>query len=209
MSKVVPVLGTLGAGGALGGGIALSSKLLSNTQRESIKDRLEKDKYQILNTKASDHWTNIIESYKKTENVWKLEGKDISDVETLKSVCESKATSDYSEDLYKSFTKWCVVPRTAEDLLKGSFTLLESDDTHATDKEKWKHNVEAYESAKSGEQYSLKDVSFKDKNGEDDKTKALKTGCKTRKGKFTYDVDLDSSIKEIKEWCLAKSQPNS
>ncbi|AEW45224.1 hypothetical protein MHC_01790 [Mycoplasma haemocanis str. Illinois] len=205
MNKVALVLGTLGAGGVVGGGIVLSSQFLLKTQRKNIKDHLAKDGYQILDIKASEHWTNILNSYKKDGNIWKLEGKDISNIEDLKSVCNSKATSDYSEVLYKSFTKWCVVPRTAEDLLRGNFSLLESDDSHATDKEAWKHNVNAYETAKKGEQYSLSDVSFKDKTGEDDKTKALKKGCKDRKGKFTYDVDLDSSLGEIKKWCLSKN----
>ncbi|CBY92487.1 hypothetical protein HF1_04790 [Mycoplasma haemofelis str. Langford 1] len=167
---------------------------------------MEKDKYKVLDSSTNEHWSTILASYQKAENKWKLKGEGMSDVSALKRACEAQVGSEYSEELYKSFTKWCVVPRTAEDLLRDKFSLLESNDTVDTDKADWKHNVDNYESYKTKHnKYALSDVSLDGKSTEGDKAKVLKTGCKTRKGKFTYDVDLDSAMEEIKTWCLAKA----
>ncbi|CBY92437.1 hypothetical protein HF1_04290 [Mycoplasma haemofelis str. Langford 1] len=204
MSKLVPISGVLGLGGAIGGGAFLSSKLASKP--ETIKSRLEKEGYKVLNTTSSDHWNTILTSYKTDGNKWQFENLKSKELDDLKKICSSKAESNYSETLYKAFTKWCVVPRKAEDLLKGSVSLLDVDSTHANDKEDWRHNIESYEKAKTSDsKYSLQDVTFT-ANQEDQNVKALKTGCKTRREKFTYDIELDISIDEIKKWCLAKGK---
>ncbi|CBY92361.1 hypothetical protein HF1_03530 [Mycoplasma haemofelis str. Langford 1] len=202
MNKLVPVLGTAGAGLA-GGGAAWASGVFSKD--EAIRNKLREEKYEVLSASAKEHWDKILDSYKKPQNKWGFEGQKIENISQLQNVCKSSITSNYSDTIYKAITKWCVVPRTAENLLGDSVSLLGVDDTKTDDQASWKHNVDAYSQAKTGNTYSLKDVTFTDSQ-EGENTKKLKAGCKTRRGKFTYDVDLDDSIAEIKKWCLAKTQ---
>ncbi|AEW45171.1 hypothetical protein MHC_01525 [Mycoplasma haemocanis str. Illinois] len=201
MNKFLPIMGVTGVG-VTGIGVAWASGVFSKDK--AIKNKLKAEKYELLSTSNSEHWDKILESYKKSENHWKLSDKKIENISQLQGVCKSSVESNYSDAIYKAITKWCVVPRTAENLLEDSVSMLGVDDTKTDDKANWKHNVDAYLKTKTtGTTYALKDVTFTD-NQEDENTKKLKTGCKARRNKFTYDVDLDDSIAEIKKWCLIK-----
>ncbi|AEG72688.1 hypothetical protein MHF_0412 [Mycoplasma haemofelis Ohio2] len=202
MSKLIPALGVLGAGGATGLGIAISNSLSSG---ETIKDKLSQEGFSILEENRSE-WGEILKSYKDNKNTWKFkkEHSGISDeIQTessLKQVCKAILKLDSSiSEIYKSATKWCVVPRKAEEFVSG---LLDVNESNTNDTEAWKHNVDGYKATKKGNEnkYEWSDVTF---SGSED-TKNLKVGCKTRRGKLTYDVEFDSAINELKKWCLAK-----
>ncbi|CBY92390.1 hypothetical protein HF1_03820 [Mycoplasma haemofelis str. Langford 1] len=106
------------------------------------------------------------------------------------------------EGLYKSATKWCVVPRKAEEFVSG---LLGVDTTNTNDTNAWQHNIDEYKKTKKNgdNKYEWSDVSFQNDGGTED-LKKLKEGCKTRRDKLTYDVEFDSAISEISKWCLEK-----
>ncbi|CBY93287.1 hypothetical protein HF1_12790 [Mycoplasma haemofelis str. Langford 1] len=192
-----------GASLAVGGGfLAFSRDLFPNSK--TIKNKLISEKYQILDT-GSNHWSTIFSKYNDSKNTsWKFEGQ-ISNEGDLKSACKKVLEREEdNQSLYKSASKWCVVPRKAEEFVSG---LLKVED--GQDAEAWGRVLAAYKKTKvtgdsSTTKYALGDVSITDPSNDSDaeNKKALQKGCKDRKGKFTYDLDFDSSIQEMKEWCL-------
>ncbi|AEW45178.1 hypothetical protein MHC_01560 [Mycoplasma haemocanis str. Illinois] len=202
MGKLVPILGVFGGVGVAGLGITISNSL---SRKETIKDKLTKAGFSILGDNRSE-WGEILESYKDSKNTWKFkkEHSGISDeIQTessLKEACKAILNLDSSlSEVYKASTKWCVVPKKAEEFVSG---LLDVNESNTNDTETWKHNVDGYKATKKNNEnkYEWNDVTFT--NSED--TKKLKTGCKTRRNKLTYDVEFDLAIREIEKWCSAK-----
>ncbi|CBY93329.1 hypothetical protein HF1_13210 [Mycoplasma haemofelis str. Langford 1] len=192
-----------GASAAVGGGILAWSKgLFSNSK--SIKNKLISEKYQILKS-DSTHWTKIWEQYQKGENKdWKFKGQ-INSVERLKTACNQVIEeSRENQSLYKNASKWCVVPRKAEEFVSGLLDVTEGKDGDA-----WGRVLTRYENTKtpksrSPTKYALEGVllSEPNENNKADNIKKLQGGCSSRRSKLTYELDFDSSIKEMEEWCV-------
>ncbi|AEG72698.1 hypothetical protein MHF_0422 [Mycoplasma haemofelis Ohio2] len=158
---------------------------------------------------SGGEWGKILESYKNEKNVWKFKkehsgvSENIQSESDLKTACKAVVKLESSiEELYKSATKWCVVPRKAEEFISG---LLGVDTTNTNDTNAWQHNIDEYKKTKKNgdSKYEWSDVSFQNDGGTED-LKKLKEGCKTRRDKLTYDVEFDSAISEISKWCLEK-----
>ncbi|AEW45190.1 hypothetical protein MHC_01620 [Mycoplasma haemocanis str. Illinois] len=205
MNKFIPVLGVLGIGGIAGLGTALSHSM---SDKETIKDKLLKEGYKLLKEDGAE-WGKILEAYKNDKNVWKLKkehsgiSEDIQNEFDLKAACKTVVKAESSiKELYKSVTKWCVVPRKAEEFVTG---LLGVDANNTNDTSAWQHNIDGYKAThqSSGGKYEWSDVSFEN-NGNAEDLKKLKNGCKTRRDKLTYDVEFDTTISEINKWCLGK-----
>ncbi|CBY93318.1 hypothetical protein HF1_13100 [Mycoplasma haemofelis str. Langford 1] len=190
----------VGTSAAIGGGIwAWSNEIFSNSK--NIKNKLISEKYQIL-TRTSDSWSSIFSKYSDTGNKdWKFDG-EIKNVEDLKNTCE-KVIKEKEENssLYKKASKWCVVPRKAEEFVSGLLDVAEGKDG-----ESWKRVLAEYKKTKTGSSstYEMSDVTVTESNSDQDadNIKKLQAGCTTRKGKLTYELDFDSSLDDMRKWCV-------
>ncbi|AEW45849.1 hypothetical protein MHC_04965 [Mycoplasma haemocanis str. Illinois] len=188
---------------AVGGGLLAWNKgFFSNSK--TIKDRLISEKYQILNAN-SNQWSTILSKYNDSKNTnWKFE-EQIRNEEELKNACKKALEKgEENSSLYKNVSKWCVVPRKAEEFVSGLLSVEDGKDSEAWGKILTEYKKTKVTGNSSPAKYALSDVSITDPSSDSDAAnkKALQKGCKDRKNKFTYELDFDSSIQEMKEWCL-------
>ncbi|AEG73647.1 hypothetical protein MHF_1413 [Mycoplasma haemofelis Ohio2] len=206
-------LGGLSVAGG-GGALAWQQGLLSG-KSETIRDKLEKEGYEVLG-KTSEHWSKIFDVYKGDGNTKKFKNDQITsssstaDHDKLKQQCENSLDLESSKkEDYEKVIKWCVVPRKVEDLIPKSSLLNVTTDSN--DASSWKPILTEYAATKStsgsSNTYELSGVTLTEpSNASNDSTNinALKTGCKARREKLTYQLDFESSLGEVKKWCTAR-----
>lgn len=213
-------IGVGSVGGVIGGGYGLN-KLLSN---ETIKSKLEANKYVLLNKDNKEHekhWTTILTSYKTTikaqpTSKFKFSDFDLQevppnkgDIAKLKKLCEEilkKRTFEDSKDEenYKKASKWCTIPQKASERLDidGFKTLDPTIDASKanTDDNEWTEKIKSY--LNGGKEKKIADWG-EEKTLKNDKAgkEALMKKCKTLQDTETHNEKYETIFEEAKQWC--------
>ncbi|AEW45569.1 hypothetical protein MHC_03545 [Mycoplasma haemocanis str. Illinois] len=188
----------------IGGGIYLANKG-TEVKKETIRDKLIKDRYTLLDGSKSEHqshWAKSLEKYKeeyKNQTTY-TEGE-------LKTRCIelfNKEELNYAD--YKVAKKYCVVPRKISERLKDiEFKSLDTSGTQQEVTEKWKKLSEEYKKKGKGDNQldTLAASSVNDADGT-----SLKNSCKTVLEKEHWDDKYDSLLENAKSWCTEEGFKN-
>ncbi|AEG73469.1 hypothetical protein MHF_1231 [Mycoplasma haemofelis Ohio2] len=174
----------------------------------SIRERLEKAGYSILNLDKRDtshkgEWDKIKEAYgKETTELLRfsgvVQGTDYT-ISGIKDSCSSLLSSESKkdEDLEKA-RRWCVVPVTVESRLGDKLTLLDTAGT--SDTQLWSEKLTEHK--KDNSQFPKIPNAWG--SGDDDDTKkttALKTKCGSMAKLHTFDKDFETFVSYTRDWC--------
>lgn len=111
MGIPLKIASTIGVLGTIGGGLAVANHFSSDT----IKDRLEKVGYQLLDDKTTDT-AKVLKAYKLAQTKDTLFGTINSEAE-LKNKCD-EILAKKDEKNYSLASKWCVKEETIFEMLK-------------------------------------------------------------------------------------------
>ncbi|AEG73637.1 hypothetical protein MHF_1401 [Mycoplasma haemofelis Ohio2] len=203
----------LGGMGSLAGGAYLAKPYIF-PPKAKIEDKLEEDKWQVLNWEGNtNEWDAIYEKYKSKEltdpsrfdeKIAKGEDKSTG-LTKLKESCKLALTQEFKESLYRTVTKWCVVPVSASDRLIAlggyqKINVSESDTT--TDDGTWKSRETEFK-VKLQENNAYLGVNLPSTTGDQtaENIKLLKKGCETHMNKKSYEDDFEGSMEKVKKWC--------
>ncbi|CBY92880.1 hypothetical protein HF1_08720 [Mycoplasma haemofelis str. Langford 1] len=194
----------LGGAAGIGGGVYLlnkdsENKSISKPEKETIQSRLQKEKFQILTSDASQ-WSEIKTQYNsKKDDASKVFAISNSEVQesVLKDLCrENLSKSEFDDSLYSKVKRWCVVPTTISSHLKlWGITSLPTDESKEEQKDKWEELAKKYDAASN----KIKDLN----SLSDEKWKSLRTKCKSMGEKKNYEDDFDSFFESSKIWCAS------
>nr|WP_014272348.1 hypothetical protein [Mycoplasma haemocanis] len=193
----------IGAVGGLTVGGVLGSKYLFKSNKRILRNRLEKEKYKILDFSKDSEWTTVLEAYNKakdTQGKRFIDGNGEVQLNDLKESCKSILDGDGDDSLFNKARKWCVVPRNiSERLYDLSLNPLKTnDDTEEKgDKSKWETISRQYEN--DGNK-GIKDLSLVGS----DKWKALRDKCKSFFSQDPWSNDYDTNLEVSKDWCVVE-----
>ncbi|AEG73248.1 hypothetical protein MHF_0993 [Mycoplasma haemofelis Ohio2] len=190
MSKtLIPALAGLGTI-ATGGGIYLANA--SSAEKNTVRLKLQDEKYIILKPDDSGHWRVSLEKYRSSHN-----DKSSYTEKNLKDLCASLLEKKDSElASYNEAKKYCVVPNTISQRLTAlEFNPLKTGEADDTDK--WKKLSAEY---KKGEG-DFKKLSGLESNSINDDGKALKDKCKDVFSKDHWTENYDTLLESSKDWC--------
>ncbi|AEG73600.1 hypothetical protein MHF_1364 [Mycoplasma haemofelis Ohio2] len=199
------------AGGVLGG--AYLAKPYLFPEKENIRSKLEKAGWEILPHTGNDSdWTAIYEKYKLKaandlsrldETVTQNEANNTG-IPKLKKSCQSALSKEFSESLYKSAVRWCVVPVSVESRLQylGGYTKINIDENNTSvDHETWKQREATFKS-NSDKNSSDFGITFPaSPSDQEANIKEIKKGCKKHLERKNYEDDFGSSIQNARRWC--------
>lgn len=200
--KIITTAGTLGAfGGVVAGGY------FSLTNLETIKGKLEAEKFTVLTSSSTtDEWKAVLDKY-KAEKTHTFTGKEDKDVDEayLKKECE-KALSNKSDHTnnYKLAKRWCVKEESIDGILaRRGYTLLDNSNEKQNENIAWNSNLKELQKDTS------KFKAFKDKVGttkENENVANLKAACKELNTKDTKTTDnkFNENIELATKWCSVK-----
>ncbi|OAL09982.1 hypothetical protein A6V39_03655 [Candidatus Mycoplasma haematobovis] len=217
--KSLAIKGTIGlisVGGASG---LVAHQLLSkqeNKQKNSIGDKLEREKY-ILLSQDSQTWSTILDKYKEvtaSKTNFKFDdfdgnkpsGSDKEAVDILKDHCQKtlskKETDADSNAVFEKARKWCVVPISVTEILdKQGFKAL---DTGAT-KTGWEAKIKGYKTAAAGVQKIANLTLSTDANTTIEKDYTdIKEKCRTISTVKNHDATFEETLKGFELWCANK-----
>ncbi|OAL10469.1 hypothetical protein A6V39_00195 [Candidatus Mycoplasma haematobovis] len=215
------VIGVCTLGGVCGGGYGLH-KLLSN---DSIESKLKANEY-ILLTDSADHeqyWTEILKNYKlvaATDSPFKF--KDFTGEDSvpagqpdakskLKELCkkttQKRTFEDDKEVEYNKAKKWCVVPKTASEMLKAEgLTILDTkiaDGKTNPNSTEWTAKVKDY--IKSDNTHKITQPAWEGGKGpeksEEADIKKFMQQCEKLHNTKTYEQHYETIFKDAKRWC--------
>ncbi|AEG73345.1 hypothetical protein HF1_10080 [Mycoplasma haemofelis str. Langford 1] len=197
------MLGALGAAGALGGGIYLAypSSTDKPASTTTIRDKLVKDSYTILNDGHSD-WSKVLEKYndtKITPDRRFTQSTETIELDVLKRSCESALSHGEDESLYEKTKLWCTVPRTLQQRLEDlKIKLLRTDGND--DQDKWGKLKDLYKAA--GDK-GIKTFAI---NNPDDTNawQQLRDECKKHLNKERWDSEYEYYLGKVSDWCSDK-----
>ncbi|AEG73640.1 hypothetical protein HF1_13280 [Mycoplasma haemofelis str. Langford 1] len=203
----------LGGMGSLAGGAYLAKPYMF-PKGESIEAKLNLDKWEILSTEGNDSaWNDIYGKYKTKElsDPSRFDSKIAKDEDQstglpkLKESCKLALTQEFKESLYRTVTKWCVVPVSASDRLEklGGYTKISVDKTSSNpDGDLWTRRETEFKT-KLNENNAYLGVSLPSTTGSQSPSNIdlLKDGCKTHMDKKNYDGDFEGSMEKVKKWC--------
>ncbi|AEW45852.1 hypothetical protein MHC_04980 [Mycoplasma haemocanis str. Illinois] len=205
------VLATGAVGGVTGGAYLAKPHIFP--EKEKIEARLKKDKWESLNFEGQDEkWKEIYNVYKEKEltdpsrfDQKIAKGEDESTgLSKLKNNCREALTKDFRESLYRTVTKWCVVPVGAADrlvALGGYQKINVNDNDTTTDKDAWTSKESSFKTNLTSNNTYL-GVSLPDNtNTSEDNIKLLKQGCKKHMEKKNYEIDFEGSMNKVQKWC--------
>ncbi|AEG73154.1 hypothetical protein MHF_0896 [Mycoplasma haemofelis Ohio2] len=159
----------------------------------TIKDKLGKEKYQLLKEGDSSHWTESLQKYKE-----KHPSESSYDERKMKGLCSNLLGKEdsHTED-YNKARKYCVVPKTISERLQIlGVTLLNTDNADAA---KWKSLSDEYK--KTGENDKKLSDLDKSKVEGDSNNDQLKNKCKEVAAKTHWEDNYDSLLENTKRWC--------
>lgn len=206
---------------AIGGGAYGLTQLLS---QEDIASKLKARKYEILteDPKHEEHWTSILESYKKvaaTNSPLKFEGfngenkspEHPNAKDKLKELCKETISKAISEDdkeaSYNKAKKWCVVPQTvSQRLTRDGLMSLNTSKAEASEnlhKKQWEDKIADY--IKSDNQHKITKPIWADdqqpKTSDPADIKKLIEQCKKLQETKTHQEDYETIFEDAKRWC--------
>ncbi|AEG73639.1 hypothetical protein MHF_1403 [Mycoplasma haemofelis Ohio2] len=182
-------------------------------ETETIKDRLKKDRWAILeHDRQSSEWSAIYGKYKlKTVNdATRLDSSitpnesDDTGIPKLKKSCESALSKQFSESLYKSVIRWCVAPVSVESRLEylGNYTKINVDGNNTSDDQSiWQQRETEFQKQLATNNTYLGVNLASPSNNQADNIKKLKEGCKSHLDKKNYEDEFEISMEKVKTWC--------
>ncbi|AEW45521.1 hypothetical protein MHC_03305 [Mycoplasma haemocanis str. Illinois] len=199
MSKLFFSIAGLGGVTGLGGGaylLHLNSR--SVTEKKTIKDRLQKAGFQILNDSESQHWKTLKDAYNAAKGEEsKVFAKSNSDIDEgkLRELCNSVLEKGEEDASYSKAKRWCVVPTTVSDYLgKLGRRALSTATSGEVDKTQWEDLASKYENSQDK-------IASLSSLGSDKKWESLRKECGTLGAKKNYEDNFDSNLASSQTWC--------
>ncbi|CBY93148.1 hypothetical protein HF1_11400 [Mycoplasma haemofelis str. Langford 1] len=208
MSTLIKSLTAAGGVGAVSTGayFAMPSK-----EDVSIRARLEKSGYSILNldkkdTTQSGEWGKIKTAYGKESEALLRFSNVVKDtdytVSGLKDACSSLLSSESKkdEDLEKA-RRWCVVPVTVSSRLGDKLSLMDTTTTTTNaDDSLWDKKLKEHQDANS-KLPKIPNVWGTEATDDAKKKNALKTKCGEMAKLSTFDKDFETFVSYTRDWC--------
>ncbi|AEG73597.1 hypothetical protein MHF_1361 [Mycoplasma haemofelis Ohio2] len=205
-------LATGAAGGVAGGAYLASPHIFP--EKEKIEARLTKDKWEVLSFDGKDDkWKEIYNQYKTKEltdpsrfdkEIAKDEAESTG-LPKLKKNCREALTQEFKESLYRTVTKWCVVPIGVADRLIAlgeNYKKINVESTDAnTDDAEWKSKETDFKANLEFNNTYLGVTLPSSKGTQEENIKLLKEGCKKHMNKKNYESDFEGSMSKVKKWC--------
>ncbi|AEW45243.1 hypothetical protein MHC_01885 [Mycoplasma haemocanis str. Illinois] len=203
----------LGGIGSSVGGYFLINNLTSRSEgnirsTKSIRDKLVQEGYTLLNFEntTGNEWEKIKAEYKK-ENVdaKRFAGVNKDDDATvlagIKNSCLQYLQEETeNEDNYKLSRRWCVVPISVQNKLKGK-TFLKTDAGDSNDNSDWDKLVTKHDS------HSDKWISFETGKSTEEKRTKIKEQCAAQSKLETTNAGFEDALKNVDLWCTKESVP--
>ncbi|CBY93018.1 hypothetical protein HF1_10100 [Mycoplasma haemofelis str. Langford 1] len=198
---------TLAGAGALGaasGGAYLIHNSISKTSEPTLRSRLEKEHYSVMDP-SDGNWTTVLSKYKEAGVLADKKFSDLSGEVTdqsLKQKCNSVLSSGDSS-LYEKAKLWCTVPRTIQQRLEDlKITLLKTTgDDENGDKTNWNKLKDKYQKATSDQK--IKDFTIATPSA-DNAWQSLRTECAKHLSKDRWDAEYDYFLDKVTTWCSSK-----
>ncbi|AEG73494.1 hypothetical protein MHF_1258 [Mycoplasma haemofelis Ohio2] len=203
MNTSLKALTGLAGAGTVSTGIYFAIPSSDKPKALSVKERLEKSGYQLLNfskqdTTHSTQWTSVKGAYdKETELSLRFEGVSQNNGETINGLKDACLTlvnkeSDTSADLEKA-RRWCVVPVTVASRIEGTLTLL--DTNGSSDSGIWTQKLNDHKD-QNFQKPKMPITSSSEVTDSD-----LKNKCKSLKDSQTFDKDFETLVSYVRDWC--------
>ncbi|AEW45773.1 hypothetical protein MHC_04585 [Mycoplasma haemocanis str. Illinois] len=203
--SIKPLLCLAGAGVVSTGSFFVISSL-RKSEVLSVKNRLEKSGYSILNLNKQDtiqhssEWEQVKEAYGseadanlKFDNVIT---KDDNTIGKMKDACSSLLSKEsYSSDDLEKARRWCAVPVTVASRIGDNFKFMDTQGTN--DSSLWQATLQEYKTSGSSILKMPVTPSSGDTVSEDD----LKKECGKVKDYKTFQKDFETFVLHAKNWC--------
>ncbi|AEG73234.1 hypothetical protein MHF_0979 [Mycoplasma haemofelis Ohio2] len=200
----------MGAGmaGATGAGAlgAYYSGVFS-TNENSIRSKLIKNKWVVLEDSKEDHkshWSTSLSKYKG-----KYTNKDSLSEDQLKGICKDLLNSEDDKN-YEEARRYCVVPRTISERLSDlDFKLLNitTGTSNNEDQQKWTDIVNKYKT-KGTDTKELDGLKANSLTTENTNWSTLKDKCKSVSEKDHWSEKYDLLVENSKTWCTLQGFDN-
>ncbi|AEG73475.1 hypothetical protein MHF_1237 [Mycoplasma haemofelis Ohio2] len=209
MSIPAKYLAGLGGAGAVGTGayFAIPSSSSEKPKALSVKDRLEKSGYSILNlnkndtTKHATEWGQVKDAYGTETNAnlkfASVTTQDDNTIGGMKEACSSllSSESDTSSDLEKA-RRWCVVPVTVASRIGDKLEFM--DTSGDGDSSLWQAKLDEHKKSDS----SIPKMTLTPSSGDQASESDLKTECGKVKDYKTFNKDFETFVLHAQNWCI-------
>ncbi|AEW45793.1 hypothetical protein MHC_04685 [Mycoplasma haemocanis str. Illinois] len=197
------LIGVVGIG-TVSTGIYLAIPSSKKSKALSIKERLQKSGYQLLNFSKEDsehstQWTSVKEAYdKETETSHRFSEVSQNNGNTINGLKDAclvlvNRESDTSSDLEKA-RRWCVVPVTVASRVEGTLALLDTEG--GSDSGTWTQKLNEHKNQSSGIPKMPITTNSSDVSDTD-----LKNKCKTLKDDKTFEKNFETLVSYFIDWC--------
>ncbi|CBY92908.1 hypothetical protein HF1_09000 [Mycoplasma haemofelis str. Langford 1] len=198
MSKTA-LLSLAGAGGAVGTAAGAYHLGAFSSNKPTISDRLQKEKYKPLKD-GDSHWTKSLEEYKKNHS-----GKDSYTVQGLKDLCKSLLGKGESENnSYSEAKRYCVsLKKVSERLEDLGFKLLDITTTSSDsnpNKDQWTALAKKYKTEGVNSKV-LDDLEASTVGDNGTNWSKLQEKCKAVFDKTHWEEKYESLVKNSETWC--------
>ncbi|AEG72779.1 hypothetical protein MHF_0507 [Mycoplasma haemofelis Ohio2] len=201
----------LGGVGSSVGGYFLVNNLTSGDKKEakaitSIRDKLTQEGYTPLNFEntAGSDWEKIKTEYKKENTDTKRfsgvnKDDDATVLEGIKNSCLQYLLGDSSnEDNYQLSRRWCVVPVSVQNKLKGR-TFLNTEAGQPNNDGEWDKIVTKHDS------HPNKWIIFEASKSKEEKRTKIKEKCSAQAKLETTHTDFEDALRNVDLWCTKES----
>ncbi|AEW45688.1 hypothetical protein MHC_04160 [Mycoplasma haemocanis str. Illinois] len=198
------IVGVGALGVAFGGGAYLVHSSTTKTSESTLRDRLKKDHYLVMDP-HDGNWTTVLLKYKDTGI---LANKKFSDLtgeitdQALKKKC-NRVLSSNDSSLYEKAKIWCTVPRTIQQRLEDLKTKLLKTvgDDESGDKASWNKLKDKYHQATVDQK--IKGFTINNPS-EDNAWQSLRTECAKHLNKERWDDEYEYYLDKVSDWCSNK-----
>ncbi|AEG73611.1 hypothetical protein MHF_1375 [Mycoplasma haemofelis Ohio2] len=204
LSLAIKIASGMGAIGAIGGGIALST-LLSSSNKYTLKNLVEKDKWTFLTEANSSEIGKILEVYKTKLALpfSKLSGGESNAPARLLEECKKLYDRDSrglnKEDSLYKLKRWCVVPKTIQERLNDmGITLLstQAPTSGGSESAEWEGKAKRHQ---ENNKDKFTAISGSWNNGEG--AKKIREHCETQMKIESFKDEFYSTLEKVKIWC--------
>ncbi|CBY92910.1 hypothetical protein HF1_09020 [Mycoplasma haemofelis str. Langford 1] len=206
MSKfIVPSLAGLGGAAGIGGGLYLmngNSQTPNKSEDKTIRSKLKKAGFDILDTNGSAHWGDLKTQYNKAKQtaskIFDTGDKDVTEDE-LKGLCKVALDKGEEDASYEKAKRWCVVPvSVTAHLNKWGLKAISTEKSGDTQQTKWTELASKYGTGEN----KIKDVATLTGSNT---WETLRDKCKEIGEKKNYEDDFDAHLLPFQGWCSTKN----
>ncbi|AEG72641.1 hypothetical protein MHF_0362 [Mycoplasma haemofelis Ohio2] len=205
INNLYALLGLMAAG-AIGGGVYFAYPSSSDPKPiATIRGKLTKEKYVILQEGDSQHWQAVLDKYNSAEYKGKrfTTKEGTTSLEDLKKDCSTTLSKEEGDSSYEKAKLWCTVPRTVQERLKDlgiEVLKTEGDDENTGDKSKWVALEGEYRNKGNND---IKELQL-DTTTNDTSWQKLRNKCKEHIGKDKWSDEYDYYLDKVAKWCSNK-----